>query len=78
MTGSAEMFSEDWLSKEHNARFQEAIFRWLARSEDVKLETVDSAETDISEYVYLPDVHSLSEQLRSCLQVTRVVGRWTQ
>ena len=51
---------------------QETLFRWLARSDDVKLETQDSSETDISEYVYLPDVHSMSETLRSCLQVTLI------
>jgi hypothetical protein len=29
----------------------------------------ESEEREISEYVYLPDVHSLAEQLRACLQV---------
>ncbi len=52
---------------------QDALFRWLTRSDDVAMEASHTEEREISEYVYLPDVHSLAEQLRSCLQV-RVVG----
>jgi hypothetical protein len=28
----------------------------------------ETEERELSEYVYLPDVHTLAEQLRSCLQ----------
>lgn len=66
--GSVEMFADEWISKEQNAKLQDVLFRWLSKSEEIKLDSVDPEETDISEYVYLPDTHSLAEQLRSCLQ----------
>lgn len=31
--GSAEMFTDDWLGKEHNAAVVEALFRWLVRAD---------------------------------------------
>ena len=67
--GSAEVFSDDWLSKEKNNRLQELLFGWIMRQPGCEISAMDAEHQEISDYVYIPDISSLSERLRSCLQV---------
>mmetsp|Transcript_77131 Transcript_77131/g.186591 ORF Transcript_77131/g.186591 Transcript_77131/m.186591 type:complete len:558 (+) Transcript_77131:165-1838(+) len=74
--GSAEVFGDEYLAKEENAKLMEVLFSWLTHSTGeagtsgikVDLDPVDAEEPDVSDYVYLPDTAALSERLRSCLQ----------
>jgi len=71
--GSPDMFADDWLNKEQNARLQDILFSWLVGEKagtgiTVELDQVDAEDPDVSDYHYLPDTHALAERLRSCLQ----------
>lgn len=42
--------------------------RWLLGVDGVELDPVDAEDPDVNDYHYVPDIESLSERLRSCLQ----------
>jgi len=44
------------------------IFKWIL-TEEVELADYVTEESDLSEYQHVPDVGSISERLRSCLEV---------
>lgn len=75
VVGSAQMFADDWITKEENTKLLDIFMSWVTNglvggSTGVKaaLETGEVDESDLADYHYLPDTFSLSEKLRSCLQ----------
>lgn len=65
--GSVEMFSDDWLDKEENAKLCDLLFSWLLN--DIELDmTSDRQDSDISENVPVPNIEALSQVIKPCLQ----------
>jgi len=66
--GSIDMFSEEYLQKESNARIGEALVKLLLTRKSLhgRLEMHDNAE--VPEYVSVPDTTALSDRLKSTLQ----------
>ena len=67
--GSAQVLSDNFLDKEDNNKLADFIVKWLAPGSPLSLNAVDADDPDIAEHEKLPDTESLSERVRSCLQV---------
>ncbi|XP_034977720.1 intraflagellar transport protein 52 homolog isoform X1 [Zootoca vivipara] len=65
--GSCHMFSDQYLEKEENSKIMDVLFQWLTTS-DIHLNQIDAEDPEISDYTMLPDIATLSERLRVCLQ----------
>jgi len=72
--GSIHMISDQYIDKEENSKILDVIVNFLT-SEDIKLNTIDSEDPEISDYSQLPDVARLSEQLKTCLQESDDIPR---
>ncbi|CAD7958571.1 unnamed protein product [Amoebophrya sp. A120] len=73
--GSWNIFSDDYLDKENNAKVCELLIKWLTRMNDCDLSYKYGEEPDISEYHFLPHTQLLAESLKSCLQEGNVIPR---
>ncbi|XP_074868047.1 intraflagellar transport protein 52 homolog isoform X2 [Carettochelys insculpta] len=65
--GSCHMFSDQYLDKEENSKIMDVLFQWLTTT-DIHLNQIDAEDPEISDYTMLPDIATLSERLRVCLQ----------
>uniref|UniRef100_A0A8D0AZ18 Intraflagellar transport 52 n=1 Tax=Salvator merianae TaxID=96440 RepID=A0A8D0AZ18_SALMN len=65
--GSCHMFSDQYLEKEENSKIMDVLFQWLTTN-DIHLNQIDAEDPEISDYTMLPDIATLSERLRVCLQ----------
>ncbi|XP_039179581.1 intraflagellar transport protein 52 homolog isoform X1 [Crotalus tigris] len=65
--GSCHMFGDQYLEKEENTKIMEVLFQWLTTN-DIHLNQIDAEDPEISDYTMLPDIATLSERLRVCLQ----------
>ena len=65
--GSIQMLHDDFFEKEDNQKIQEALFKWMLNDEG-NLEASMKNEPELSEYHHVPDITSLADSLRSCLQ----------
>lgn len=77
IVGSTQIFCDDYLEKEENSKLLEVIISFLTDKADKSMD-VDSTKTDeseINEYTRVPDIGSLSNGLRSCLQETEELPR---
>mmetsp|Transcript_22565 Transcript_22565/g.50916 ORF Transcript_22565/g.50916 Transcript_22565/m.50916 type:complete len:261 (+) Transcript_22565:69-851(+) len=68
VVGSCLMFSDEWLEKEENGKLADVLFRWLAHDKEAADLTEDRKDTDISDYMRIPNTRALAERVRSCLQ----------
>jgi intraflagellar transport protein 52 len=73
--GSGEWLTDKWLSKEHNSAIADALIRWLLRDASVTIEAGAGTDRDLSERHLLPDITSLAESLRACLQESEPLPR---
>lgn len=65
--GTPHLFNDEWFGKEHN----EHLFKFLVDfliSKTVDLNKIDADHPETTERWYTPDVMSMSERLRSCIQ----------
>jgi len=67
--GSMMFFEDEFFEKEDNQKIQEAVFKWLLGDGggDAEFEKNVQKETELSEYVHVPDITALADRLRSCL-----------
>ena len=65
--GSTEMFGDDWLEKEENAKLCDLVFAWLLNECDLDM-TSDRLDAELAEYAPVPHIESLSVGLKPCLQ----------
>lgn len=72
--GSATMFSDQYIEKEENGKLFDVLIQFLV-FDKFTLNTIDSAEPDISDYHHLPDTRKLCENVRSCLSESEEVPR---
>ncbi|XP_064089460.1 intraflagellar transport protein 52 homolog [Macrobrachium nipponense] len=70
--GSAHMFSDQYIDREENSKIKDVIFHFLTAN-DFKLNQIDADDPEISDYNMTPDVGSLAEGLRTCLQESEEV-----
>lgn len=65
--GSVSLFADDYLDKEDNSKLQDIFFRWLLH-DDCDLDLGIDEDNDIQDYNVIPDIGSMSENLKCCLQ----------
>ncbi len=65
--GSTEIFGDDWIDKEDNAKLCDVLFSWLLQETDVDM-TSDRLDSDLSDYAPVPNIEALSQILKPCLQ----------
>lgn len=67
--GSAQIFDDKWIDKEDNSKIMDFLFRWLKPESKMKLDMQDADEPIIGDIKHLPDVESLADRPKCCLQV---------
>lgn len=67
VVGSPHMFCDEWLGKEDNKKLLEFMIE-LAITNKEELNQIDAEHPEVTERWYTPDVASMSERLRSCIQ----------
>ena len=65
--GSVELFSDDWIDKEENSKLCDVLMLWLLGEIELDM-TSDRNDADISDYRPIPNIESLSQLLKPCLQ----------
>uniref|UniRef100_A0A915ACJ2 Uncharacterized protein n=1 Tax=Parascaris univalens TaxID=6257 RepID=A0A915ACJ2_PARUN len=66
VVGSVQMFSDQYVDKEENAKIWDVIMKYL--TEGLTLNQLDSNEPDLTDAHPIPDHIYLSEQIKVCLQ----------
>lgn len=72
--GSVKFFDDEYLDKEDNSKIMDVFLRWLL-TDIVPLGDYVTEETDLSEYQHVPDIGSMSERLKSCLEESEELPR---
>ncbi|XP_028406358.1 intraflagellar transport protein 52 homolog [Dendronephthya gigantea] len=67
VVGSVHIFSDQYFDKEENSKVQDVIFQWLTTN-DIRLNSIDAEDPEISDYHFIPDTSKLAERLKVCLQ----------
>lgn len=62
-----QFLSDQFIDKDDNGKVQEAVFKWLL-SQEFDFDAGQKDEQEVSEYHRVPDITSLADRLRSCLQ----------
>ncbi|XP_014771869.1 intraflagellar transport protein 52 homolog [Octopus bimaculoides] len=72
--GSVHMFNDSYIEKEENLKILEVLLKFLTTN-NIKLNQIDADDPDISDYNMLPQMSTLSEELKTCLQETDDIPR---
>ena len=67
--GSFHMFIDDFIEKEENLKLLNIIMKWLLTNE-ADLDLALEEDNDLQDFAVVPDIGSMSEQLKSCLQTS--------
>lgn len=67
VVGSVEVFGDDWLGQEENAKLFDMLVSWLLGEGNVELLT-DRNDTELGEYNRIPSVEAMAQSLKPCLQ----------
>ena len=67
--GSYQLLSDDYIEKEENLKLQHILFKWLL-TYDIDLDLGLEEDNDLQDFAVIPDISSMSEQLKSCLQTS--------
>lgn len=67
LTGSVEIFGDDWLDKEENNKLSDMIFAWLLNEAEFDM-APGNKDTDIIDFAPVPHIESLSQNIKPCLQ----------
>jgi intraflagellar transport protein 52 len=65
--GSEKFFEDEYFEKEENKKITDGMIKWLLGINKLSLER-PSKEVNISEYVYVPNIISLSDKIKGCLE----------
>mmetsp|Transcript_26374 Transcript_26374/g.39129 ORF Transcript_26374/g.39129 Transcript_26374/m.39129 type:complete len:597 (+) Transcript_26374:53-1843(+) len=68
VVGAVDLFSDDWLDKEENAKLSDIIFSWLLSDLEVDMTTDRHDGELLWDYTRIPHVESLSNTIKPCLQ----------
>ncbi|KAF7260150.1 hypothetical protein EG68_02289 [Paragonimus skrjabini miyazakii] len=67
VVGSAAMFTDSYVTKEDNFKVFEVLLNLLT-TDSITLNTIDAEDPEIETYHQVPDITSLANSLKSCLQ----------
>jgi intraflagellar transport protein 52 len=65
--GSPHFFCDDWIAAESNQKLAKFIIG-LVLTKTVQLNPIDAEHPEVTDRWYTPDIQSMSERLRSCIQ----------
>ena len=65
--GGVELFGDDWLDKEENAKLSDVLFSWLSGDLEVDMAS-DRGDAQLWEYTRAPNVEAMSQSIKPCLQ----------
>ena len=67
LLGSIKFLNNDYIDKEENRKVIEGLLKWLLGLTNPGV-TIPSKEVSISNYTYIPNIISLSDKVKSCLE----------
>jgi intraflagellar transport protein 52 len=67
VVGSVELFGDEWIDKEENAKLCDVLFSWLVGDLEVDM-TSDRADSQLWEYTRVPNIEAMSQNIKPCLQ----------
>lgn len=67
LLGSVDIFGDDWLDKEENSKLSDMLFAWLLNEADFDM-TSEGQDAEIAELAPVPNIESLSQTIKPCLQ----------
>lgn len=65
--GSVDIFGDDWIDKEENAKLCDVLLSWLANETDIDM-AADRQDAKLQEYTRVPHTEAFSQSLKPCLQ----------
>ncbi|OHT09744.1 hypothetical protein TRFO_21267 [Tritrichomonas foetus] len=65
--GTPHMFNDEWIRKECNEKLLQFLLELILTKRE-ELNSIDAEHPEVTERWYTPDVASMSERLRSCIQ----------
>jgi len=65
--GSVEIFGDEWIDKEENAKLCDVLFSWLLNDVEIDMAS-DRQDSDLAEYTRVPHIEALSQNIKPCLQ----------
>lgn len=68
VVGSVAMFEDVWIEKEDNAKLFDFLAFWLSARIFIKMDKISMEELESVELEYAPDIGTLANRLRCCLQ----------
>ncbi|VDK35669.1 unnamed protein product [Taenia asiatica] len=74
VVGSIAMFTDAYINKEDNAKIFDVIISFLT-SETFKLNAIDAQDPEIETYFQIPDISTLANNLKACLQESDEIPR---
>ncbi len=72
--GSSHIFHDNYIDKEENRKILEVIFKFLTEDSFV-LNSIDAEDPEISEYNFIPNINTISDRVKTCLQDSEEIPR---
>lgn len=72
--GSSHIFHDSYIDKEENRKILEVIFKFLTDDTFI-LNGIDSEDPEISEYNFIPNINTISDRVKTCLQDSEEIPR---
>lgn len=72
--GSSHIFHDSYIDKEENHKILEVIFKFLTDDTFV-LNSIDAEDPEISEYNFIPNINTISDRVKTCLQDSEEIPR---
>ena len=72
--GSAHIFHDSYIDKEENRKLLEVIFKFLTE-DSFTLNQIDGEDPEISEYNLIPNINTISDRVKTCLQDSEEIPR---
>nr|VZI48660.1 unnamed protein product [Spirometra erinaceieuropaei] len=74
VAGSVAMFTDAYITKEDNRKIFDILLSFLT-SDNLKLNAIDAQDPEIDTYLQIPDIASLANNLKACLQESDEIPR---
>ncbi|MCO5562460.1 hypothetical protein L7F22_016088 [Adiantum nelumboides] len=68
VVGSVSMFEDSWISKQSNAKLFNFLISWLVANLTIKTDIISTEDLECTELECVPDIGTLANRLRCCLQ----------
>lgn len=72
--GSSHIFHDTYIDKEENRKILEVIFKFLT-DDTFALNSIDAEDPEISEYNFIPNINTISDRVKTCLQDSEEIPR---